>query len=72
MCLENSSAETEKKNVQSFLKMMWNFCVLYYFSHQKTEGHDFEDTLNREENSEGCVQLFQDSVICQRSRIILE
>lgn len=42
------------------------------FSHQKAEGHDLEDTLNGEKNSESCVQVLQYGVICGRGRVILK
>lgn len=42
------------------------------FSYQKTKGHDLEDTLHREENSERRVQVLQYGFIRRRGRIILK
>lgn len=42
------------------------------FSHQKSEGHDLEDALNREDNSERCVQVLEHGLVCRRGRVILK
>lgn len=46
--------------------------MLHFFFHQKSEGHDLEDALNRKDHSESCVQVLQYSLICRRGRVMLK
>lgn len=42
------------------------------FSYQKTEGHNLKDALDGEDDSESCVQVLQDSLVCRWGRVILK
>lgn len=61
-----------KRAFQLFEKGISHSGRVLFFSHQKTEGHDLEDTLDREDNSERCVQVLQDSLVRRRGRVILK
>ncbi len=42
------------------------------YTHHKTKCHDLEYTLHGEEDSEGCVEVFQDRVVGCRGRVVLK
>lgn len=44
----------------------------YCLAHHKTKGHDLEDTLQGEENGEGCVQVLQYCIIRCWSGVVLQ
>ena len=71
-CLESSSVENRKDALSNFKKGSTFRLRVALFSHQKAEGQDLEDTLDREENSERRVQVLQYGVVCRRGRVILK
>lgn len=51
--------------------LVFRLCVALV-SHQKSKGHDLEDALDGEDDSESCVQVFEYGLICRRGRVILK
>lgn len=52
------------------LNMSLDLCCLD--THHKTKSHDLQNTLQGEEDSEGCVEVFEDSVIGCWCRVVLK
>ena len=74
MCLESSSVERER----SFHFFLWGAFEFTprlraaLFPHQKSKGHDLEDALDREDDSESRVQVLEYCLVCRWGRVILE
>lgn len=52
--------------------MSLNLYCLVFDTHHKTKSHDLQDTLQGEEDSEGCVEVFEDSVVGCWGRVVLK